>query len=489
MDSPGATLGPYSLIRDIGAGSTGKVKLAENRETGERVAIKIIRKAAFNATAKAQNKIQREIALLRLVNHPNILKMVDCLESPKHLMMVLEYASKGELFDYLVERRSLDISTSAKLFRQIIYALEYLHGLGICHRDLKPENILLDGNENVKLADFGFARFTKENVVDTTCGSPHYTAPEVIKGAPYDGRAADIWSCGVMLFALLSGTLPFDDVSVRSLLLKVKKGKYTIPESMPEVAANLIKQMLVVNPEKRITIDMIKKDPFFRINLPEGYVCPWPLPVRAMNDPFEMASIPKEVVEILKRIGFTDEAELTRDLTSTNHTVAKVFVAMLTFHGGFDQLDWSKSDGGTQAETIIIDPSGTEGTFQRALRLRSSADSASFINSCALRPDWSVATETGNVPLQSLTIKSSRSDVELLLAVQRILSARGWQWFHPDGESIIAKKEDTFVGVDLLQGTDSQISLTRQIEVVLYGGSNNEFQMLCSELCGNVADD
>ncbi|OHS94057.1 CAMK family protein kinase [Tritrichomonas foetus] len=197
-------LGPYVLVKHLGSGTTGKVKLAIHKESQNQYAIKIIRKEDFQDRPNLQTKIQREIALMRLVDHPHILKLVDFLESPRHLYIVLEYASKGELFDYLVEKKTLPEDVAIRFFRQIIYGLEYLHSLGICHRDLKPENILLDESLNVKIADFGFARFVKTNIAETSCGSPHYAAPEVIRGQPYDGRAADIWSCGVILYALLA---------------------------------------------------------------------------------------------------------------------------------------------------------------------------------------------------------------------------------------------------------------------------------------------
>ncbi|OHS95141.1 CAMK family protein kinase [Tritrichomonas foetus] len=197
-------LGPYVLTKHLGQGTTGKVKLAINTETQQLVAIKIICKESFAQRPNLQTKIQREIALMRLVDHPHLLKLVDVLESPRHLYIVLEYAQNGELFDFLVQRNALEPDIAMKFFRQIIYGLEYLHSLGICHRDLKPENILLDSNLNIKIADFGFARFVKSHIAETACGSPHYAAPEVIKGQPYDGRSADIWSCGVILYALLA---------------------------------------------------------------------------------------------------------------------------------------------------------------------------------------------------------------------------------------------------------------------------------------------
>ena len=197
-------IGQYLIIGTLGSGTSAKVKLAENRITHEKVAIKILKKANLQKRPNVYAKLQREIALMSLFEHPHILKLYEVFESEQHLHIVLEYAENRELLDLLVQQHVLHEAEGIELFRQIIYALEYLHIHGICHRDLKPENILLDGHNNIKLADFGFARWMKTDVANTSCGSPHYAAPEVIRGQPYDGRAADIWSCGVILYALLA---------------------------------------------------------------------------------------------------------------------------------------------------------------------------------------------------------------------------------------------------------------------------------------------
>ena len=208
MEQAPQNFGPYIMVKSIGEGTTGKVKLAIERATNKQYAIKVISKSLFERKPHLQVKIQREIALMRLVDHPHVLKLIDVLESPRNFYIVLEYASRGELFAYIVEHGSLPEAESVRLFRQLIYGLEFLHSLGICHRDLKPENILLDDNLNVKIADFGFARFVKANIAETSCGSPHYAAPEVIAGVPYDGKCADVWSCGVILYALLAVCFP-----------------------------------------------------------------------------------------------------------------------------------------------------------------------------------------------------------------------------------------------------------------------------------------
>ncbi|OHT04233.1 CAMK family protein kinase [Tritrichomonas foetus] len=197
------TVGDYVLLSTLGSGSTGKVKLAEHKTTGRKVAIKIIKKSTVEEQPDLAIKIRREISLMRLFDHPHLLQLVDVMESQAHLYIILEYASHGELFDFLVESGSLSVDDAVKFFRQIIFGLEFLHNHAICHRDLKPENILLDEFDNIKIADFGLARWMKSNIAETSCGSPHYASPEVIKGEPYDGRKSDIWSAGVVFYTLL----------------------------------------------------------------------------------------------------------------------------------------------------------------------------------------------------------------------------------------------------------------------------------------------
>jgi BR serine/threonine kinase len=204
MEERQQEIGDYILGRTLGTGTTGKVKLATKKGTSEEYAIKIIKKASFETKPQLQTKIRREVALMRLLDHPHLIKLEEFAESPRHLYIVLEYAHNGELFDFLIKRRSLPLDMGMHFFHEMIYALEYLHEHAICHRDLKPENILLDKNNNIKIADFGFARWMRYNIAETSCGSPHYAAPEVIKGIPYDGRYADIWSLGVILYALLA---------------------------------------------------------------------------------------------------------------------------------------------------------------------------------------------------------------------------------------------------------------------------------------------
>lgn len=197
-------VGEYKLLQPLGSGSGGKVRLGKKDETGELVAIKIIKKSSFESDPTKRNNVYREIGLMRFLDHPNCVRLVDVCESQRHLYIILEYASKGDLLELLVREGALPESKAMAIFRQIIYGIDYLHTHAICHRDLKLENILIDDVDQVKIADFGFARMLQNDVAVTSCGSPNFAAPEILKGLRYDGRKADVWSCGVILYALLT---------------------------------------------------------------------------------------------------------------------------------------------------------------------------------------------------------------------------------------------------------------------------------------------
>ena len=210
--------------------------------------------------------IEREIVIMKLVKHPNVMRLYDVWETSSELYLILEYVEGGELFDYLCTRGRLAPPEALACFQQIIAAVDYCHRFGVAHRDLKPENLLMDRQGNIKVADFGMAAWqtgAREGLLQTACGSPHYAAPEVVMGRAYDGRASDIWSCGVILFALLAGRLPFDDEDLGTLLDKVKSGQYEMPKGIEPEARDLIERMLQRDVEKRITMPEILVHPFF----------------------------------------------------------------------------------------------------------------------------------------------------------------------------------------------------------------------------------
>ncbi|KAK3309159.1 kinase-like domain-containing protein [Chaetomium strumarium] len=260
-------IGAYNIVKTLGEGSFGKVKLAVHRGTGQQVALKIISRKNL-ISRDMQGRVEREIEYLQLLRHPHIIKLYTVIKTPTEIIMVLEYAG-GELFDYIVQHGKMQEDEARRFFQQMLCAVEYCHRHKIVHRDLKPENLLLDDNLNVKIADFGLSNImTDGNFLKTSCGSPNYAAPEVIGGKLYAGPEVDVWSCGVILYVLLVGRLPFDHEHIPTLFAKIARGSYMVPTWMSPGAANLIKKMLVVNPVQRATIEEIRQDPWFLKDLP-----------------------------------------------------------------------------------------------------------------------------------------------------------------------------------------------------------------------------
>ncbi|KAK3719238.1 Protein kinase [Vermiconidia calcicola] len=261
-------LGQYNVLKTLGEGSFGKVKLAIHQSSGQKVAMKIISRRKL-VTRDMAGRIEREIQYLQLLRHPHIIKLYTVITMPTDIVMVLEYAG-GELFDYIVRTGKMPEEKARKFFQQIVCAVEYCHRHKIVHRDLKPENLLLDENLNVKIADFGLSNImTDGNFLKTSCGSPNYAAPEVISGKLYAGPEVDVWSCGVILYVLLVGRLPFDDEYIPALFKKIAQGNYHTPAYLSPDAVRLMKRMLQVNPVNRITIQEIRQEPWFTQDLAE----------------------------------------------------------------------------------------------------------------------------------------------------------------------------------------------------------------------------
>ncbi|GJE89092.1 Pkinase-domain-containing protein [Phanerochaete sordida] len=259
--------GPYLLLRTLGEGEFGKVKLGLHMQWGEEVAVKLIRRGNIDSTVR-MSKIEREIEVLRTLKHPNIVRLYDVIETDKYIGIILEYASGGELFDHILAHRYLREKDACKLFCQLISGVWYIHQKKIVHRDLKLENLLLDRNRNVIITDFGFAnRFEhrSDDLMQTSCGSPCYAAPElVISDGLYVGSAVDIWSCGVILYAMLAGYLPFDDDPANpdgdniNLLYKyIVNTPLSFPDYISEDARDLLSIMLVPDPVRRADLPSI----------------------------------------------------------------------------------------------------------------------------------------------------------------------------------------------------------------------------------------
>ncbi|KAG5417513.1 GIN4 [Candida metapsilosis] len=391
------SIGPWKLGKTLGRGATGRVLLATHQLTGQKAAVKVVSKSELreedehghgqggDATAPKNGEglpygIEREIIIMKLLTHPNVLRLYDVWETSKALYLVLEYVEGGELFDLLVEMGPLQEPEAIKYFRQIILGTAYCHALGICHRDLKPENLLLDAQLNVKLADFGMAALESNGkLLDTSCGSPHYAAPEIVSGLKYHGAASDVWSCGVILFALLTGRLPFDDENIRNLLLKVQAGSYEMPpnDEISREAQDLIKKMLEVDPVKRITTENILKHPLLT-KYPmsnEDLISEksLPHPETAYKSLGSVKNIDKQILSNLS-ILWNDrpESDIIKCLLSHGPNPEKTFYALLLRyrHSGDDQQQQPPSKSSSfnnrisRSSSINRSPAGRKRTSQ-----------------------------------------------------------------------------------------------------------------------------
>ncbi|KAM8874812.1 5'-AMP-activated protein kinase catalytic subunit alpha-2 isoform 2-T2 [Spinachia spinachia] len=269
----GVKIGHYLLGDTLGVGTFGKVKIGQHQLTGHKVAVKILNRQKIRSL-DVVGKIKREIQNLKLFRHPHIIKLYQVISTPTDFFMVMEYVSGGELFDYICKHGRVEDTEARRLFQQIISAVDYCHRHMVVHRDLKPENVLLDANKNAKIADFGLSNMMSDGeFLRTSCGSPNYAAPEVISGRLYAGPEVDIWSSGVILYALLCGTLPFDDEHVPTLFKKIRGGVFYMPEYLTRPVASLLMFMLQVDPLKRATIKDIREHEWFKQGLP-GYMFP-----------------------------------------------------------------------------------------------------------------------------------------------------------------------------------------------------------------------
>ncbi|XP_051861192.1 serine/threonine-protein kinase MARK2 isoform X7 [Drosophila albomicans] len=277
-------IGKYKLIKTIGKGNFAKVKLAKHLPTGKEVAIKIIDKTQLNPGSL--QKLFREVRIMKMLDHPNIVKLFQVIETEKTLYLIMEYASGGEVFDYLVLHGRMKEKEARVKFRQIVSAVQYCHQKRIIHRDLKAENLLLDSELNIKIADFGFSNeFTPGSKLDTFCGSPPYAAPELFQGKKYDGPEVDVWSLGVILYTLVSGSLPFDGSTLRELRERVLRGKYRIPFYMSTDCENLLRKFLVLNPAKRASLETIMGDKWMNMGFEDDELKPYIQPKQDLADP------------------------------------------------------------------------------------------------------------------------------------------------------------------------------------------------------------
>lgn len=254
-------VGEYELGERIGTGNFSSVRCATDL-SGRQWAIKILDKSRIRRE-KLEEQILREMAIMHGLRHRNIIEMRDLLQSQNHYFLVLELVTGGELFDRIAKAGRLDEDTARRYFQQLIAGVHYCHSLGFAHRDLKPENLLLDANDTLKISDFGLGNKQQDALMDTVCGSPNYVAPEVLRGNGYNGFAADVWSCGVVLYVMLAGCLPFEDKNMEALIQKCELCDYEPIEGISEDAKDLLSRVIVGDPQSRCTLQDIIEHPWF----------------------------------------------------------------------------------------------------------------------------------------------------------------------------------------------------------------------------------
>ncbi|CAD8090535.1 unnamed protein product [Paramecium sonneborni] len=293
----------YTIDKDLGQGTFSKVKLGIHKLTGEKVAIKIIDKTKQQESDYV--RIHREISILRKLRHPNVVQLFEIVESDTKLYIVTEYASGGELFDHIVHNKRLEEREAARLFIQLIHAVTYIHEHQVVHRDLKPENVLLNEG-TLKVVDFGLSStYQIGQKLKTPCGSPCYAAPEMLQGLSYDGLFTDIWSSGIILYAMICGCVPFEDQNTKRLYEKIKTSDFHLPKHVSLQAADLLKKLLMKDPTQRITLQEIKNHDF--IKFAGKYSIPQPL------------KIDNDIVQQMVQYGLSTQNEIIEMIQNNKH--------------------------------------------------------------------------------------------------------------------------------------------------------------------------
>jgi serine/threonine protein kinase len=277
-DSKTKRVGKYELGRTLGEGTFGKVKYAVNTETNEAVAIKVLDKEKIQKQNMG-NQIKKEISIMKMVKHKYIVGMIEVLASKTKIFIVLDLVTGGELFDKIVSVGKLSEEQALFYFGQLVEGVEYCHKMGVCHRDLKPENLLLDENGNLKISDFGLSSLyvgdadgdgtSRTEILHTTCGTPNYVAPEVLADQGYDGKKADVWSIGVILYVLLAGFLPFDESTIVALFSKIQAADFTYPSWFSTEVRAVLDLMIIADPKKRVSLAKLKENAWLRFKVPE----------------------------------------------------------------------------------------------------------------------------------------------------------------------------------------------------------------------------
>lgn len=328
----------YQLGKTLGRGTFSRVKYAVDTTTNRPYAIKVIDRKMIKKE-NMESQLKREIAIMKILKHPHIVELKEVLQSSKHIYIVLELVTGGELFDRIVQAKRFSEKTARRYFQQLISGVYYSHSQGIAHRDLKPENLLLDENDNLKISDFGLSALSsgsdgRHKLLTTTCGTPNYVAPEVLKEKGYSGFRADIWSCGIILYVMLAGYLPFEDETMSGLFNKIENGVYSFPAHFSLEIRKLISRILTVNPSKRLSLEQIMNHKWFKVD--------WdPQQLKKMMSKSKQISVSKEMIRnsIGETSGVTqkdDENEKKKD--KRNSAINAFEIASLLTKGSMNSL-------------------------------------------------------------------------------------------------------------------------------------------------------
>lgn len=342
-----SVLSNYRLGKTLGVGCFAKVKLAVHNLTGIKVAIKILDRQTLDEFETM--KVRREVNIMRQLSHPHIVRLFEVIETTSHIYVVMEYMNSGELFYYITEKGRLNEDEARHFFQQIISGIEYCHHHMVVHRDLKPENLLLDSKRNVKIADFGLGNIMRDgHFLKTSCGSPNYAAPEVVGNRLYAGPEADVWSCGVILYALICGRLPFDDDNLPGLYAKIRNGSYTVSNHMSRGANDLIARIFEVNPVDRISIPEIRQHPWFQQHIPR-YISN-----ATIESLYDTTKVDEEVVREMVNMGF-DICEVIGSVL--NHLQNEITVTYyLLLHRQFQgRFSYGRSELGESSSQELFD--------------------------------------------------------------------------------------------------------------------------------------
>ena len=305
------TMGQYIIEERLGEGMFGMVKLGTHKITKEKVAIKILHKSKISKSQ--QTLLNRELSILKKLNHYNIAKLYSIIETEKVIYLIQEYCPGKELSNYILYHSRIDEKEICKIFQQIISGVEYIHKMGIAHRDLKPENILLTGTNDIKIIDFGLSNvYSKGKLLSTSCGSPYYAPPEMLQGKAYKGLYSDLYSCGIILYYMLCKKLPFNERSDSELYKKIIEGKFNVSKHISKEAQDLLKKIIKVNPEQRIKIADLKKHPWFKLaNINSNMHC-------GLNPKEIVFPIDEEIINNMSDLGF-NKMEVRYNIIKNEH--------------------------------------------------------------------------------------------------------------------------------------------------------------------------